>query len=166
MREVALDDDAALGEAELQLCGSKDAVRWGQFQRVERARGLAAALILPQTHRLYRCQVLTAMTLLLAGSSLASAAAAAAALLGDGGQGGGILSSPCASGSAGCATAVTLQFVNRPEWLQAGARLILRDQGDGCAAGAGIVRELHWGVMPPSARDAAGDGSEKLRPTC
>ena len=86
------------------------------------------------------------MTLPLAGNSLASAAAAAAALLGDGGHGSGILSSTGASGNSGCATAVTLQFVNRPEWLQAGARLILRDQGDGCAAGAGIVRTLHWSV--------------------
>ena len=106
------------------------------------------------------------MTLPLAGNSLASAAAAAAALLGDGGHGSGILSSTGASGNSGCATAVTLQFVNRPEWLQAGARLILRDQGDGCAAGAGIVHSLHWSVVPPAARDAAGDGSEKLRPSC
>ncbi len=45
--------------------------------------------------------------------------------------------------AVGCATAVTLQFVSRPEWLQQGARLILRDRGDGCAAGAGIVRSLH-----------------------
>ncbi len=57
----------------------------------------------------------------------------------------------------GCATAVTLQFVSRPEWLQQGARLILRDRGDGCAAGAGIVRRLHWGVIPTEG--AAADGS-------
>lgn len=100
-----------------------------------------------------------------AGSSLASAVAAAAALLGDGGHGSGVLSPAGASGGVGCATAVTLQFVNRPEWLQAGARLILRDQGDGCAAGAGIVRTLHWGVVPRAAREAAGDGSVKLRPS-
>jgi hypothetical protein len=104
-------------------------------------------------------------TLAAAGSSLASAVAAAAALLGDGGQGSGVVSPPGASGGPGCATAVTLQFVNRPEWLQAGARLILRDQGNGCAAGAGIIRKLHWGVVPPPARDAAGDCGVKLRPS-
>ena len=51
MREVALDDDAALGEAGLPLCGPKYAMRWGQFQRIERAHGLAAVLGLPETHR-------------------------------------------------------------------------------------------------------------------
>lgn len=99
-----------------------------------------------------------------AGSSLASAVAAAAALLGDDGHGDGALTSPHAGGSVGCATAVTLLFVKRPEWLQRGARLILRDRGDGCAAGAGIVRELHWGVMPAAAAADGGDGN-KSRPS-
>jgi hypothetical protein len=101
-----------------------------------------------------------------AGSSLASAVAAAAALLGDSSQENGVLPLHCASDSVGCATAVTLQFVNRPEWLQAGGRLILRDQGDGCAAGAGIVRQLHWGATPPAAADAAGDASFRSRHSC
>ena len=166
MREVALDDDAALGEAialcvdlrdiYMLCCGGSS--RGGERHRALQLR-VASHVSSAYTSCAHCCKLATT------GSSLASAVAAAAALLGDGGQGNGVLSSPGASGSIGCATAVTLQFVNRPEWLQAGARLILRDQGDGCAAGAGIVRKLYWGVVPPSARDAAGDCGVKLRPS-
>lgn len=96
-----------------------------------------------------RCRLLKhPITFQCAGSSLASAIAAAAALLGEGCNGDGMPPATQGAGSVGCATAVTLQFVSRPEWLQQGARLILRDRGDGCAAGAGIVRALHWGVAP------------------
>lgn len=50
-----------------------------------------------------------------------------------GGEGGGDL---------GCVARVVFEFCHRPEWLQAGARLVVRDRADGCTAGAGVVRAL------------------------
>lgn len=42
----------------------------------------------------------------------------------------------------GCLVRVRLRFVSRPEWLRAGARLIVRDRSDGHVAGAGCVLRL------------------------
>ena len=35
------------------------------------------------------------------------------------------------------------RFLQRPEWLREGARLIIRDHSDGHIAGAGFVGPLH-----------------------
>ena len=37
---------------------------------------------------------------------------------------------------------VTFRFQQRPEWLLAGSRLIVRDRTDGCTAGAGVICKL------------------------
>ena len=37
---------------------------------------------------------------------------------------------------------VTFRFQQRPEWLLAGSRLIIRDRTDGCIAGAGVICKL------------------------
>ena len=84
---------------------------------------------------------------MVAGCDMGAAIAAAAALL--------ELSptsepdSPPSAGSpsftgrgTGCVVLATFQFVHRAEWLQPGARLILRDRGGGCIAGAGVVRAV------------------------
>lgn len=49
---------------------------------------------------------------------------------------------------AGCTARVRFRFVQRPEWLRAGARLIVRDPEDGGTAGAGVVERVHWGLDP------------------
>ena len=41
-----------------------------------------------------------------------------------------------------CIAVVTFRFTHRPEWLQEGARMVVRDRTDGCTAGAGVVRAL------------------------
>ncbi|KAK9815416.1 hypothetical protein WJX72_003287 [[Myrmecia] bisecta] len=92
---------------------------------------------------------------LVAGCSMASAIAAAATLMSPGHAGGG---SPRAVHAEeherhavrpGCIAHVVLQFVHRPEWLQEGSRIIVRDRADGGTAGAGIVRALHWDLLTP-----------------
>ena len=45
-------------------------------------------------------------------------------------------------GDLGCMARVVLEFCHRPEWLQAGARLVVRDRADGCTAGAGVIKSL------------------------
>ena len=45
-------------------------------------------------------------------------------------------------GDLGCMARVVLEFCHRPEWLQAGARLVVRDRADSCTAGAGIIKSL------------------------
>ena len=45
-------------------------------------------------------------------------------------------------GDLGCTARVVLEFCHRPEWLQAGARLVVRDRADGCTAGAGVIKGL------------------------
>lgn len=81
----------------------------------------------------------------MAGCSMAPAIAAAAALL-EGPQDSEPESPPGGASNAlsggGCISMVTFQFVHRAEWLQAGARLILRDRGGSCIAGAGVVRAV------------------------
>lgn len=42
----------------------------------------------------------------------------------------------------GCLVRVVMRFANRPEWLREGARLLVRDRGDGHVAGAGFVRAV------------------------
>jgi hypothetical protein len=42
----------------------------------------------------------------------------------------------------GCCARVVLEFCQRPEWLRPGAALIVRDRGDNCVSGAGVVRRL------------------------
>ena len=44
-----------------------------------------------------------------------------------------------ASGAAACLARVTLQFQQRPEWVQRGQTLLLRDRTDGCLAAAGLI---------------------------
>jgi hypothetical protein len=77
---------------------------------------------------------------------MAPAMAAAAALLG----------APCEADVDGggapltaCAR-VTLRFVHHPEWLQERAPLLLRDRGDCCVAGAGVVLRLAWDSLAGS----------------
>ena len=48
-------------------------------------------------------------------------------------------------GDLGCTARVVLEFCHRPEWLQAGARLVVRDRADGCTAGAGVIKGLVGG---------------------
>lgn len=48
-------------------------------------------------------------------------------------------------GDLGCTARVVLEFCHRPEWLQAGARLVVRDRADGCTAGAGVIKGLAGG---------------------
>lgn len=48
------------------------------------------------------------------------------------------------AGDLGCTARVVFEFCHRPEWLQAGARLIVRDSADGCTAGAGVIKSLTW----------------------
>lgn len=68
---------------------------------------------------------------------------------------GGTAASPAAAGAAagssgasrrasdaGSVVAVRLRFTHRPEWLQVGARLIVRDRSDGHVAAAGFVTQL------------------------
>ena len=76
---------------------------------------------------------------MVAGCSMSPAIAAAAALLEgseppepDSPPGAGVMD--LGGGGGGCIVAVTFQFVHRAEWLQAGARLILRDRAGGCTA--------------------------------
>lgn len=44
--------------------------------------------------------------------------------------------------SPGCIALVTFRFMHRPEWLKAGARLIVRDQTESALAGAGLVQAI------------------------
>jgi hypothetical protein len=74
-----------------------------------------------------------------AAAGLPCGVAAAAALLrpsGGGGGGGG------AAAAAPAAARVRLRFAHRPEWLRAGARVLLRDRDDGHLAAAGCVAAL------------------------
>ena len=85
---------------------------------------------------------------MVAGCNMGAAIAAAAALL-EGSDSSDPDSppsegaSPLGGSSTGCVVMATFQFVHRAEWLQAGARLILRDRGGGCIAGAGVVHTVH-----------------------
>lgn len=84
-----------------------------------------------------------------AGCSMSPAIAAAAALLEDPAT--SEPDSPSEAGSTalsggGCIVMVTFQFLHRAEWLQAGARLILRDRGGSCIAGAGVVRAVLYEI--------------------
>ena len=88
---------------------------------------------------------------MVAGCSLSPAIAAAAALL-EGSAAAEADGSPRSGAGGlqggGCLALVTFQFLHRAEWLQPGARLVLRDRGDNCTAGAGIVRAVQYGVPP------------------
>jgi hypothetical protein len=53
------------------------------------------------------------------------------------------------AGGPGCTARVRFRFVQRPEWLRPGARLIVRDPEDGGTAGAGVIEHVLWD--PPSA---------------
>ena len=44
--------------------------------------------------------------------------------------------------SPGCIALVRFRFMHRPEWLKAGARLIVRDQTESALAGAGLVQAI------------------------
>ena len=44
----------------------------------------------------------------------------------------------------GCIATVIFEFLQHPEWLQEGARLIVHDRTDNCLSGAGFVRRLFW----------------------
>ena len=116
--------------------------RYSYASQLQPQHTVSVAQVKERTESSVIVPVLTSFAMFV-GSSLASAVAAAAAMLDREGSG-----PTDDAGRAGCATAVTLRFVHRPEWLQQGARLILRSCGDGCAAGAGIVQELHWDVTP------------------
>eukprot|EP00884_Botryococcus_braunii_P008149 jgi/Botrbrau1/17335/Bobra.0015s0081.1 len=47
-------------------------------------------------------------------------------------------------GGPGCTARVRFRFVQRPEWLRPGARLIVRDPEDGGTAGAGVIERVLW----------------------
>lgn len=68
------------------------------------------------------------------GSTAASPAAAGAAA--------GSSGASRRASDAGSVVAVRLRFTHRPEWLQVGARLIVRDRSDGHVAAAGFVTQL------------------------
>ena len=56
-------------------------------------------------------------------------------------------SNPTSLGSdmdEGCIATVVFEFLQHPEWLQEGARLIVHDRTDNCLSGAGFVRRLFW----------------------
>lgn len=42
----------------------------------------------------------------------------------------------------GCLVRVVFRWQHRPEWLREGAKLLVRDRGDGRVAGAGFVRRV------------------------
>jgi hypothetical protein len=42
----------------------------------------------------------------------------------------------------GCVAEARFRFAQRPEWLHEGARLIVRDRGDGHVAAAGFVTRV------------------------
>jgi hypothetical protein len=46
------------------------------------------------------------------------------------------------SSDAGSVVSVRFRFTHRPEWMQAGARMIVRDRSDGHVAAAGFVTQL------------------------
>eukprot|EP00882_Tetradesmus_deserticola_P007102 GHRQ01007477.1.p2 GENE.GHRQ01007477.1~~GHRQ01007477.1.p2 ORF type:complete len:157 (+),score=80.81 GHRQ01007477.1:45-515(+) len=47
-----------------------------------------------------------------------------------------------APGDLGTVVAVQFRFTHRPEWMQVGARMIVRDRSDGHVAAAGFVTDL------------------------
>ena len=66
---------------------------------------------------------------------------AAAVLLQESGAEGGVVDEG-ASGDVGAVVVVNLRFVNRPEWLAVGARVLMRDRATGLLAAAGYVQRV------------------------
>ncbi len=49
---------------------------------------------------------------------------------------------PASEQDLGCLVRVVFRWQHRPEWLREGAKLLVRDRGDGRVAGAGFVRRV------------------------
>ena len=41
-----------------------------------------------------------------------------------------------------CVAVVSFRFTHQPEWMQEGARFVVRDCTESCTAGAGVIRRL------------------------
>ena len=107
-----------------------------------------AALVVAMEELVDAVSAEQANNLIIDGCDMTSAIAAAKALRGSsvGSLHGKLRSAPTDDDDEdtdfGTLARVTFRFQQRPEWLLAGSRLIVRDRTDGCTAGAGLICKL------------------------